>query len=144
MERKIKLAIDSNPENIPLLAGALNKLCSLVPLSDVESYQIEVSAVEAVNNAIEHAYDNKPGYGIEVVFTLYPDKLTLDICDFGRMMEHETQSSLEFTPSDLKSLPERGMGLFVMKSVMDEVDYRSDQGKNILRMTKFLIPKGRR
>ena len=144
MERKIKLTIDSNPENIPFLAGALNKLCSFVPLSDVESYQIEVSAIEAVNNAIEHAYDNKPGCSIEVIFTLCPDKLTLDICDYGRMMEYESQTSLEFDPHDLINIPVRGMGLFIVKSIMDEVSYRSDQGKNTLTMTKFLITKGNR
>jgi len=143
MEKKIKLTISSSLENVPLLASAVNKLCSFIPLSGVESYQVEVCIVEAVNNAIKHAYENKPGYDVEVVFTLHPDKLILDICDFGRAMEQRNKPYLDFDPNDLKNLPEEGIGLFIIETIMDDVSYRSDEGKNTLTMTKFFNPKKR-
>jgi serine/threonine-protein kinase RsbW len=140
MQSRIKLTIDSNLDNVPLIATTVNKLCSFIPLSDVESYQIEVCVVEAVNNAIKHAYLNERGHEVEVIFTLYTNKLIIDICDVGRVMEHENQPCLDFDPTDINNLPESGMGLFIIDSIMDELTYRTQQGKNILTMTKFFNP----
>lgn len=140
MQSRIKLTIDSNLDNVPLIATTVNKLCSLIPLSDVESYQIEVCVVEAVNNAIKHAYLNERGHDVEVIFTLYMNKLIIDICDLGRVMEQENKPCLDFDPNDINNLPESGMGLFIIDSIMDELTYRTQQGKNILTMTKFFNP----
>jgi len=138
MERKITLAIDSNLENVPLVAATINKLCSFIRLSDLASYQIEVCVVEAVNNAIKHAYRNEGGHEVEVVITLHQNKLIVDICDQGRTMKQESKTFLDFDPSDLKNLPEGGMGLFIINSIMDELNYRTCRGKNTLTMTKFV------
>ena len=143
MERRIKLTIGSSLENVPLLTGVINGLCSFIPLSDIESYQVEVCIVEAVNNAIKHAYDNKPGYDVEVVFTLHTDRLVLEICDYGRAMEQMVKSSLDFDQNDVKNLPEGGMGLFIIEAVMDDVSYRSYDGRNTLTMTKLFKTKKR-
>ena len=84
---RIKLSIESKLENVSLIGMAINKLCSLTPLSDVESDQIEFWAVEAVNNSIIHAYGREAGHEVEVVFTLYGDRLILDVCDTGQAMD---------------------------------------------------------
>lgn len=137
MRRRIKLTIDSNLENVSLIATTLNKLCSLIPLSDVESYQIEACVVEAVNNAIEHAYRNERGHEVKVLFTIYPNKLVIDVCDIGRTMKEENKQYLDFDPNDIKNLPESGMGLFIINSIMDGLTYRTRKGRNILTMTKL-------
>jgi serine/threonine-protein kinase RsbW len=140
MQSRIKLTIDSNMDNVPLIATTVSRLCSLIPFSDVESYQVEVCVVEAVNNAIKHAYLNEGGHEVGVIFTVYTNKLIIDICDAGKVMEQKNKPSLDFDPDDVKNLPESGMGLFIIDSIMDELTYKSQQGKNVLTMTKFFKP----
>ncbi len=140
--KSIKLTIDSNLDDVSLIGTAINKLCSVSSFSDVGSYEIEASVVESVNNVILHAYGNKRGNEVEVIFTMYPERLDIDICDTGKTMGKKDIPFLNFDPDDRKNLPEGGMGIFVISGFMDKIGYKRARGKNILTLTKFLKPEG--
>jgi serine/threonine-protein kinase RsbW len=144
MQSRIRLTIDSNLDNVPLVATTVTRLCSLVTFSDVESYQVELCVVEAVNNAIKHAYLKEGGHEVDVIFTIYENKLMIDISDSGKAMGEMKKPCLDFDPYDIKNLPESGMGLFIIDSMMDEWNYKSQHGKNVLTMTKFFKPAERK
>ena len=144
-DRRITLAITSDLQNVPLIGQAVERLCSLIPLSDGESYRIALCVVEAVNNAILHAYGNEAGHEVEVIFGQYPDHLTLQICDTGMAMDPkhldpQAASPFDFDPCRLSSIPEGGLGLAIIKVTMDEATYTTCDGKNILTLTRFLRP----
>ncbi|SCX84133.1 ATP-binding protein [Desulfoluna spongiiphila] len=134
--KKITFAIDSNLRDVSLIGLSINKICSQIPLTDVEVYQIEACVVEAINNTIEHAYKHTTGNRVEVDVDLYLDRIAFKVCDTGQSMDPAITPSLDFDPDDLDKLPEGGMGLFIIHQVMDQVAYRTDKGKNILEMTK--------
>ena len=143
--RGITLAITSDLQNVPLIGQTVERLCTLIPLSDIESHQIALCVVEAVNNAIVHAYDKETAHEVEVIFRQYPDHLILQICDTGRAMDPKclaphTSSPLDFDPCRLNSVPEKGLGLAIIRVTMDDVTYTTHEGKNILTLTRFLRP----
>ena len=124
-----------------MIGLAVNKISSHIGLNELESYRLELCVVEAVNNAIIHAYDKEAGNKVEVVFNIYPDRLVLDVYDTGKpiqgnLLEQKDISSLEFEPDDPDSIPEGGRGLAIMKEIMDSMDYKTEDGKNCLTMTK--------
>jgi serine/threonine-protein kinase RsbW len=135
--RRIKLVISSALENVSLIGMMINKVCSIIPLSEVESYQTELCVVEACTNAIKHAYKHQPNHDVEVVITVSMDRIAFAISDTGKSMEKMEVPALDYDPNDLDSVPEGGMGLFIMRSVMDKVDYNSSHGKNTLTLTKY-------
>ncbi len=139
--KRVKLVIDSDLEQVFLVGMAINKLCSLIPLSDTDSDQIELCVVEAVNNCIEHAYGNEKGQEVEITLTLHPDRLVIDVCDTGKSMEQELVerkdvSALEIDPSELNSIAETGRGLPIIKMIMDSVTYKTESGRNCLTLLK--------
>jgi serine/threonine-protein kinase RsbW len=141
LERRIKLVIESNIEDVKLVSTVINRLCTLGQLTDIEIFQIELAVVESVNNVIQHAYNNERGHEVEITFTLYANRVTLDVCDMGRTMDlkHRVQvekSPLEFDPTELNMLPEGGLGLAIIREVMDDVTYISRHDKNTLTLTK--------
>lgn len=141
--KRIKLIIESKLENVPLIGITINKLSSLIFLSDIESYKIELCVVEAVTNSIKHAYGNEAGQDVEVVFTLYADRLTIDVCDTGKpldqnIMNKKNVSSLDVDLDDIANLPEGGRGIAIIKEIMDTVSYKSEKRKNVLTMAKRL------
>ena len=136
---KVRFQIESNLDEVALVGITVNALCSAIPLPDVEAYQIEMCVVEAVNNAIEHAYENMPGHPIEIRVSIDIDALKLIVRDEGRAMSGQSENpALEYDPGNLDTLPEGGMGLYLIDSVMDEVSYQTEHGSNILTMTKTL------
>ena len=145
-EKQIKLTIDSHLQNVFLIGLAVNKICSHLGFSELDSYQLELCVVEAVNNVIIHAYKKEAGHEVKVTFRLHPDKLIIDVCDAGKPMEHDllekkNLSFLEFDPEDLGSIPEGGMGLVIIKEIMDSTGYKTEDGNNHLTMTKKLPSK---
>jgi serine/threonine-protein kinase RsbW len=92
---------------------------------------------EAFNNAAIHSYDvSKPGdvqIEVETSFTA----ITIRLIDYG------SSFSLDDVPApDLDALPESGLGLYIIRSFMDEVKY-APGSPNVLSMTKYLDPAGR-
>ena len=72
------------------------------------------------------------------IFAVYPGKITLIVCDESYTMETFTVPSLKFDVNDLQHIPESGMGLFLIHSIMDEVTYTSRHDRNVLTMIKNL------
>ena len=143
-EKQIRFTIESNLKNVFLIGLAVNKISSHIGLNELESYRLELCVVEAVNNAIIHAYDKEAGNEVEVVFNIYPDRLVLDVYDTGKTMqgnllEQKDISSLEFEPGNLDNIPEGGRGLAIMKEIMDSMAYKTEDGKNCLTMTKKIV-----
>jgi len=143
--KKIRHIIESDLRNVPLVGGAINQACSMIPLSEEECFQIELCAVEAINNCIIHAYDHQAGHEVEVVLSVYPDRVVLEICDAGTPMEQSALRRKDVSPpeidhDDVQNIPEGGRGLFVMKAIMDSVEYVTEKGKNCLTLVKNLPP----
>ncbi|MBL8251797.1 MAG: ATP-binding protein [Candidatus Competibacter sp.] len=142
MTRTISLAIDSRPECIELLGSAVTGLCALTALPAADIARIELAVVEAVNNAVEHAYHGEAGHSVTVEFRLTPDGFSLWVRDRGDPMDPlKLSASAEVAKPDRddpESWPLRGRGLSIIKSCVDSVEYHVGDGENTLVMHRAL------
>ncbi|MBF0227191.1 MAG: ATP-binding protein [Desulfobacterales bacterium] len=136
--KTIKLTIDSYLENVFWIGLAVRSFCSYFYFNEVESCQIELSVVEAVTNSIKHAYQMQPMGKVDVIVSIDDRSIIFDICDKGKTMMTFEKATLEFDPQDIESLPEGGMGLYIIQNTMDEVIYKQINGMNILTLIKYL------
>jgi serine/threonine-protein kinase RsbW len=98
-----------------------------------------VSAVgEAYNNIVLHGYAGREPDSIHIRIEIYPGWIRVTIKDMGTSF-HPFQA-----PSpDLDALPESGLGIFIMRSFVDEIAY--DAGRpNTLTLIKRLDQIGGR
>jgi serine/threonine-protein kinase RsbW len=88
---------------------------------------------EAFNNAAIHAYRGRSPGALEIEIDVGPREITLRLVDHGAGFD-----PLAVAEPDLDSLPESGLGLFIMRSFMDAVSYQTGDGENpnVLSMTK--------
>jgi len=91
---------------------------------------------EAFNNTAIHSYDGKPGDVVIEVDAGF-EAITIRLIDHGKSFEID-----EVPQPDLDALPESGLGLYIIRSFMDEVKYVPGS-PNVLSMTKYVDP-GRR
>ena len=141
MTRMIGLDIESRPECIELLSSALCGVCQSA-LSAVEIARINLAMVEAVNNAVEHAYHGEPGHPVRVELELTPNRLDLRVRDYGQPMPpgrlEAVTALVEPDPDDPETWSMRGRGLAIIKSCMDTVEYEAREGVNTLAMSRAL------
>ena len=102
---------------------------------DFES-QVVSAFGEAFNNVALHAYPSTPAGEVEIALDWNAEELTIGLTDTGESFDPETVS-----PPELDDLPEGGMGLFIMRSFMDEIAYRPGP-PNVLHMSKRLGGSG--
>lgn len=104
-------------------------------ISEDKVAQIEMSLDEALANVVEHAYTFDCHQDIQVRVGLYSDRLVIVIRDHGRSFNSE-QTPLPNIKEHIEQRRVGGLGRYLMKTLMDEVEYRSDSVVNELRMVK--------
>lgn len=142
-QQAIQLTIESRTDNVHLVGLAVNKICRHVGCDELESNKIELCVVEAVTNAIQHAYGGKPGQEVSVGIAICADRVEFQVSDRGAGLPPSKLSRprLKYDPEDIASLPQGGMGLYIMKEIMDDVRYSRAGGINTLTMVKSLRKK---
>ena len=98
-----------------------------------------ISLMEALNNSIEHSYLEDTGNNIDVIVSVLQTKVEIDILETGIARTNFDKPQLQFDPEDLASVPEGGMGLFIIDSLMDSTAYTSQKGVNTTTFSKNLI-----
>lgn len=139
--KKIRLIIESDLENVALAGMAINKICSLTPLSEMQSFQVELCSVEAINNSIIHAYNSKSGNEVEILFIIKDNLIEIEISDHGKemninMLEKAAIKYQDTGINNISDISESGRGLGFIKEFMNNVTYRSDDKGNHLVMIK--------
>ncbi len=139
--KKIRLTIESDLENVALAGMAINKICSLTPLTEMQLFQVELCAVEAINNSIIHAYSSKSENEVDIILTIKDDLIEIEICDHGKPMNLNILEKADINRFDdgmnkIINLSESGRGLGFIKEFMNNVTYKTDDRGNHLVMIK--------
>jgi serine/threonine-protein kinase RsbW len=87
-----------------------------VPERQIQEMGLVVS--EACANVIKHAYRGELGHQITLRLDIDQSKVVLSIRDCGAPFDPES-----YIPPDLDEPREGGYGIFIMRSLMDEVHY---------------------
>lgn len=101
---------------------------------DERTADLQLAVSEAVTNAIEHGNHNQHHVKVGVHFLLHDDRLAIRVVDQGGGIP-------AFGPVDRPSIDEklledspRGLGIFLIQQLVDEVELRSGEGRTEFTM----------
>lgn len=132
---RLQAKMRGNPEVLAFIRKLIAGSSAHLLLSPEVLNDVKLAITEACTNVIRHAYnfDTMRTFELDIIIT--PDYFLLGVIylDPG------------FNPDDiptpnLKEVKEGGLGVFIIKKIMDEVSYTidSDSGLVVLRMLKYL------
>mgnify|MGYP000940187833 CR=1 FL=1 len=124
LPRTIELKIPCEPgyEKVAMRAAGETAALAGVPPARVLDLQTAVS--EACINAMEHGNRNDHGTKILIAVTLEADRLAVDVADEGRSGPPPADVAEPDVGAQIEGhLPVGGMGLFVIKALVDEADF---------------------
>ena len=138
--RQIVLTIDSRLENVALVGVAVKGISELLGFSAQGSYDVELCVVEAVSNSVRHAYKGEPGHRVTVRLSALEDELEIRVLDTGLPVPEQNRipRNVEVDPADPLSIAEGGRGTFLIHTLMERVEYGTEDGANLLLMTKSI------
>lgn len=134
---EIGLSIPSAPKFLRTVRCALTEVASLAGFSEKDSDKICLAIDEACSNIIRHSYKERADGEIILKCRIEPGKLSISIRDFGDKFDAE-----KIPPPDPKEVRPGGLGIHMIRSVMDEVEYDcSHEVGTEVRMTKYARPE---
>lgn len=130
--------IKSEYKNVNSTADGIKRFCMKNGIAESECNDLLICVIEALNNVITHSYNKEETKSIEIQVAIKDSEFITDISDKGIARTNFEKPTLDFDPDDIENLPEGGMGLFIIESLMDSTSYRSENGRNIFTMKKKL------
>jgi len=137
-ETERHLILHNDIQQIPQLAEFVEAVADLAHLDVGLTMSLNLALEEAVSNVIMYAYPKGSDGLVDVEAIVRKDSLEFILSDNGTPFDPTAAPEADIT-LDVEDRPIGGLGIFLVRNIMDEVKYtRSDDGKNILSMTKKL------
>lgn len=128
---------------VPCLKKNLAKIRSFVGgvlrkygVDEVQANNLVLAVDEVCANLIIHSYHSNPAEKLEVDVKVNSNKITFDIHDHtdGFDIREHPEPVIE---EIIKSKRKGGVGLMLVKRIMDDIDFVEGDNSKIVRLTKF-------
>ena len=132
------LVLHNDIKQIPQLAGFIETVAQAGSLNQGTAMSLNLALEEAVTNVILYAYPEGTDGMVEITAIIRPKKeIEFIVDDSGRPFDPTLaeQPDLEL---GVDERPVGGLGIHLVRSIMDKVSYAREGGHNILKMKKLI------
>ena len=134
---EIEIKLPSDPQFLKIIRSGISHISKICGFSNEESNAVTIAVDEAASNIIKHTYNGAKNELIVVNFRILEDRLEVILRDFGEKVDPKTIRS-----RDLNEIRPGGLGVHLIKSTMDVVNYdNSFEVGNQLTMVKYFPGK---
>ena len=101
-------------------------------------YDISLCLDELITNIISYGFKDEAKHIIEIQFHLKEHEIKLIFIDDGIAFDPELKEDPVHLKHSVEERPIGGLGIYLVKKLMDIIKYKRVEDKNILTLTKFL------
>ncbi|REE01618.1 ATP-binding protein [Marinoscillum furvescens] len=137
---KHKLTIACSKANLTKIRQFISESLGEVNLNEVETHKMILAVDEICANMIIHSNHCNPTRKIDVIVEAEPaNQVIFIIKDRGIRFDFNTYSEPSMDEI-ISSKRKGGVGLMLVKRIMDKIEFSTDKNYNICRLTKRLSP----
>jgi serine/threonine-protein kinase RsbW len=123
-------------KNLETICDYVTHFANEAGLNESEVYAVQLAVDEATTNIMEHGYGRECPNRIDISCEILEDGLKVVIYDDAEPFNPDAVPDPEINVS-LEEIKPRGLGIFFMRKMMDEVHYESSENMgNTLTMIK--------
>jgi len=124
-------------ENLSQIGAYIVQAALKAGLDDEAVYAVQLAVDEAATNIIEHGYKDVANGKIVCCCEVMDDGIKVELLDRGRQFDPDKIPEPSFDGITLENISPRGLGLYFIRKLMDEVRFDFSTGKgNKLTMVK--------
>lgn len=129
------LNIHNNIAEISQLAPFLDEVAEAYGIAPDVSFKLNLALDEALANSISYAYPEGTEGSITLEAGMDGGELLFNLIDQGTPFDPTKEGDVDITLS-VEERPIGGLGIFLIKQMMDSVTYKRVDNKNILELRK--------
>jgi serine/threonine-protein kinase RsbW len=135
---KLTKTIESKTDNLLEVREFVLRAARDFGFAEEEASKIVLAVDEACTNVIKHAYQYAPDRKIEIIIQPDRDRMQITVVDDGKAF-NPSITKLPDLKQHLSHYRRGGLGIYLMRTLMDKVEYNYSPGKkNRVRLTKYL------
>lgn len=122
---EFRATLGARLENLKALRNFIGEACRQTRVSDEITFVLKLAVDETCTNIIQHGYAHSEAGAITIEFSRQPDRVVLHLIDHGLPFDPVNVAKIDPAASlDQRSVG--GLGIFLIKESMDEINYASD------------------
>ena len=132
---ELSISIPSKTELLKMVVDLADHIATLSQFPPSESHKIALAVDEAITNVIKHSYRNDIDKDIKLEFYCSPDGLKVRIIFTGvpPVLENVGVNINQM----IKAKRKGGLGVELMRRIMDSVEYKTIENLNTCEMIKW-------
>lgn len=136
---KHSITIPCAKSNLQLIRNFIIEILKAEKLSDLEIHSMVLAVDEVCANIIIHSNKCSPEQSLELHMEVKQDKVEYEIVDNGIGFDIRKYPEPDLNEI-IKTKRKGGVGLMLVKRIMDDIDYFTRSGKSVVKLTKYLEP----
>jgi serine/threonine-protein kinase RsbW len=132
---KLSLKIEASPDALDRINDELESLSRQEEWPSDLFFTTNLVVEELGLNVINHAYRGQSGE-FEIIITSEEQAITVEIIDNGPPFNMLQDAPLPDVEAEIEERPIGGLGIHLVKTMMDELHYKRDQERNHLILVK--------
>jgi serine/threonine-protein kinase RsbW len=133
MGDKVEITVASDTRWLALIRRVIDEFCQQAGLDARERHSVTLAVGEAAANVMKHSYRGDHTKQLSLVCRHIGDGIEIEIRDQGEPFDPDSRP---LPPPD--ELRAGGRGLYLIRAMMDSVEYRRDGATNSVRLRKML------
>jgi anti-sigma regulatory factor (Ser/Thr protein kinase) len=98
-------------------------------------HEVQLALEEHLTNILQYGYDDERAHEIQIRVSLAEAEMSIQVKDDGRPFDPLTHAAPALT-GPVAERPVGGLGIYLMRQSVDQVEYRREEGSNILVLIK--------
>ena len=133
MSAKLSLKVESRRDELENIFGAVAGMAQQEAWSPELVFRVNLALEELVLNIMDYGFDEGL-HEIEITLTSDADALTIEIVDGGRPFDPLKDAPQPDVDAPVEDRPVGGLGVHLVRTLMDQMHYRREKGKNHLTL----------
>lgn len=135
----VSIRLPATIENLPDFIGPVLALATAYHLDDERKNDLELALEEALVNIFSYAYPEETGQ-VDLACRIEGNRLIILIEDEGLPFSIGSAAAADLT-ADIVERRIGGLGIHLIKNLMDDVRYRREGIRNLLELTLSIDPQ---
>ena len=136
MAAKLTLKVKTQREELDRIVAAVEDIARQDDWPEDLLFKIHLVLEEIGLNIIDYAFDGD-NHEFDIVVTSDEQAITIEAIDDGRPYDPLTETESPDIDAPIEFRPVGGLGVYLVRTLMDRSDYRRVDGRNCLTLVKY-------
>lgn len=136
MSASCKVILENRLDELQRFITTLTEFARVGGLPEEVSFSVQLAIDELFTNIVSYGYDDEDSHQVEIKMSVQNRELRIDLIDDAKQFDPLHEAAQPDLDASLEDRRIGGVGIHLVKTMMDDVSYKYEDSKNHLKLVK--------